>query len=342
MPIIKKPLTLEELPPPPPGKTGWPWTEQPETLSEGCSNSSEWPLISIVTPSYNYGQFIEETIRSVLLQGYPNLEYIIIDGGSTDNTIEIIKKYEKFLAYWVSEPDQGQTDAINKGYFHCTGDIFAWINADDSYINSTCFRNIGNFYLEGYKFIAGSCLNVYQDGSEQIIYSYPTDFKRYLKIWFYCSLPQASVFVAKEITDRCFPLDKELYFLMDYQLFLRSLSQNPKSIYVNQTWTKIKYHGGNKTFNTYLDGLAELYKVALLEAKKLPRISYELFLIDVKDFKILCPLIYNESSPSPAQVLVSLFSRPTLIRWPLFWKLLMRTFIGEKRYLALKKLTARS
>lgn len=78
------------------------------------SNSKNLPRISIITPSYNQGQYIEETIRSVLLQGYPNLEYIIIDGGSTDNTVEIIKQYEPWIAYWVSEPDNGQTHAINK------------------------------------------------------------------------------------------------------------------------------------------------------------------------------------------------------------------------------------
>lgn len=114
MPIVKTALTVKDLPPPPPDKTGWPWTEQTEPLPELMPDgSSEWPLISIVTPSYNQGDFIEETIRSVLLQGYPNLEYIIIDGGSTDNSIEIIQKYKPFLAYWISEP--GGTPVI------CTG-----------------------------------------------------------------------------------------------------------------------------------------------------------------------------------------------------------------------------
>lgn len=92
-----------------------------------------FPKISIVTPSLNQGDYLEQTIQSVLSQKYPNLEYIIIDGGSTDNSIEIIRKYSSYLKYWISEPDSGQYDAINKGFKHCSGEIFAWINADDLY-----------------------------------------------------------------------------------------------------------------------------------------------------------------------------------------------------------------
>lgn len=116
-------------------KNGWPWNRE---IDEGTGlnppkNQSGrlWPKITIVTPSYNQGEFIEETIRSIILQNYPNLEYFIIDGGSSDNTVEIIKKYEKWIDFWVSEPDNGQSDAINKGFERATGTYGNWINSDD-------------------------------------------------------------------------------------------------------------------------------------------------------------------------------------------------------------------
>src|SRR6266540_1724223 len=91
------------------------------------------PKVSIITPSFNQGQFLEESIRSVLEQDYPSIEYIIVDGGSRDNSVEIIQKYQHRLTWWVSEKDKGHADALNKGFSHATGEILAWLNSDDIY-----------------------------------------------------------------------------------------------------------------------------------------------------------------------------------------------------------------
>jgi hypothetical protein len=125
--------TVPELPPPPEGKADWPWTTEAPALEQAMPDGNPWPRISVVTPSFNQGAFLEETIRSVLLQGYPNLEYIVIDGASTDNTCDVLKKYEPWLTYWTSEQDNGQSDAINKGWHKSKGEIIAYLNSDDVY-----------------------------------------------------------------------------------------------------------------------------------------------------------------------------------------------------------------
>jgi glycosyltransferase involved in cell wall biosynthesis len=127
--------TIAELPPPPSGKSGWPWTIETPPLPERLPDGSVWPLISIVTPSYNREEFLEETIRSVLLQGYPELEFFIIDGGSTDHSVEVIRKYEKWLTQWISEKDRGEYHAINKGLPLCHGEIITFHNSDDYYLS---------------------------------------------------------------------------------------------------------------------------------------------------------------------------------------------------------------
>jgi glycosyltransferase involved in cell wall biosynthesis len=126
--------TLEELPPPPPGMAGWPWTEECPQLPATMPDGAVWPVLSVVTPSYNQGEFIEQTIRSVLLQGFPNLEYVIMDGGSSDNSVAVIQKYSPWLSYWVSQPDRGQSAAINTGFKHTTGALLGWLNSDDYYM----------------------------------------------------------------------------------------------------------------------------------------------------------------------------------------------------------------
>ncbi len=127
--------------------TLWVWREAPIVVPPTMPNGKPWPKISVVTPSFNQGRYIEETIRSVIMQGYPNLEYIVMDGGSSDNTVEIIKKYEANITYWVSEKDNGQTHAINKGFEKTSGDILAYINSDDIYMPYT-FRLVAQLFAE--------------------------------------------------------------------------------------------------------------------------------------------------------------------------------------------------
>jgi len=134
------PCCLSELPPPPEGKIGWPWTVESNNLaSHTGTNQSTWPKISIVTPSYNQGDFIEQTIRSILLQHYPNLEFIIVDGASNDGTVAIIRKYDRWISHWASEPDRGQVDALHKGFSDTSGDLLNWINSDDMLLPNALF-----------------------------------------------------------------------------------------------------------------------------------------------------------------------------------------------------------
>ncbi|HJS54852.1 MAG TPA: glycosyltransferase family 2 protein [Chitinophagaceae bacterium] len=120
---------LQDLPVPSENRKGWPWREEIQPDVYNCRNN--WPTISIVVPSYNQGRYLEETLRSILLQNYPSLELIIIDGGSRDETIDIIKKYEPWITHWVSEKDKGQSEAINKGFNKVNGEIVNWLCSDD-------------------------------------------------------------------------------------------------------------------------------------------------------------------------------------------------------------------
>ncbi len=152
---------LSELPAPPAGRQGWPWTEAAPRLPDTLPDGSAWPRISIVTPSYNRQEFIEESLRSVLLQGYPNLEYVVVDGGSSDNTMEILERYRPWLATCISEPDRGWRDAVNKGFARCTGQIATFFSSDDLYLPGT-FGIVGSRWpeLKGYGAVVGGFFHV--------------------------------------------------------------------------------------------------------------------------------------------------------------------------------------
>ena len=215
--------TLSDLPAPPRGKGGWPWTEETPQLPNSMPDGAPWPRISIVTPSYNQGRFIEETIRSVLLQGYPDLEYIIIDGGSTDNSVGIIKRYQKWLAYWVSEPDKGQSQAINKGFEKATGEIYAWIGSDDYFLKDA-LKNVAHAYRASPKAGAwyGDSLFVTADGKKLGLRRPPHHLDvEAIAAWNENSFGQPATFFSKKAWQQCAPLDEHLQYGMDFDLWIK-------------------------------------------------------------------------------------------------------------------------
>src|SRR4030095_6286843 len=192
------------LPNPPQGKTGWPWMALPPSSAEPLLNGKPWPRISVVTPSFNQGEFIEQTIRSVLLQGYPNLEYFIMDGGSTDDSVEIIEKYAQYLTYWVSEPDRGQSHAINKGFERSTGQIMCWLNSDDYYLPNTLMTVAENLAADtGNTAVVGHCVQVFADGrpSQSHLGKYES-LQRLLEFWKGYQMHQPAIFWRREVFDK--------------------------------------------------------------------------------------------------------------------------------------------
>ncbi len=183
----------------------------------------DWPRISIVTPTYNQSDFLEKTIRSVLLQGYPNLEYTIIDGGSTDNTVEVIKKYEPWLTCWVSEVDRGQSHAINKGLERASGELLGWLNSDDWYTERALFK-FASAYLEDKSVGA-----VYGQGHIVDANNVVTHIPQLVQInrdnlleWADGGdLMQPSCLFTKGAWQDCGPLDEELNYSLDVDLWLK-------------------------------------------------------------------------------------------------------------------------
>jgi glycosyltransferase involved in cell wall biosynthesis len=207
------------------GKTGWPWTKASDSLLEDMPDGSPWPRVSIVTPSYNQGQFIEETIRSVLLQVYPNLEYIIIDGGSTDNSVEVIKKYEPWLAYWVSEKDRGQSHAINKGFTRATGELAGWLNSDDIYFPGALKTMVTHWVANGRpnSLITGNKLK----GSASLdtitrIQQSPYTLEHLLER---SILEQPATFFPLVLFRKVGGIDERYHMSLDYDLWLRMTRQ---------------------------------------------------------------------------------------------------------------------
>lgn len=204
------------------------------------------PLVSIITPSFNQARFLEATVRSVLEQDHPNLEYLIVDGGSTDGSVDIIKKYADRLAWWVSVKDKGQTDAINKGFARAQGEILAWINSDDTYEPGAVSAAVK--YLQEHPevgLVYGDANFIDEEG--RIIGRFAarqTDLARLRRG--YVHIPQQAAFFRADLWREVGPLDPSFYFAMDYDLWVRLAARAPIH-YTPQTWANFRLHSSGKT-----------------------------------------------------------------------------------------------
>jgi glycosyltransferase involved in cell wall biosynthesis len=238
--------SLSELPPAPAGKTGWPWTEETGQLADRMADGQPWPRASVVTPSYNQAQFIEEAIRSVLLQGYPDLEYAIMDGGSTDQSLEIIHRYERWLAYWVSEPDRGQTHAINKGWARATGDILSYLNTDDCYLPGALPAAARTFSAEpGAGMVYASAIVVNEVGKALRMWeARPFALKSMLTVG--NCVPQPAAFYSTSALNRVGYLNELWHMIMDYELAIR-LGLRLPTVCLSKTVARFRDHPQSKT-----------------------------------------------------------------------------------------------
>jgi glycosyltransferase involved in cell wall biosynthesis len=203
--------------------------------------------VSIVTPSYNQAEFLEQTIRSVLGQNYPDLEYIIVDGGSTDGSVEIIKKYAAKLAWWVSEPDKGQADAINKGLCRVSGEIVAWLNSDDVYAPAVIAQAVKAFEQNpDLGLVYGNAVTF--DGNGHPLNDLLFDDWGLAGLVAFNIICQPAVFMRRKYLEQAEYLDESFHYLLDHNLWLR-IANISKIQHISQVWAFARQHAAAKNVN---------------------------------------------------------------------------------------------
>lgn len=233
------------------GRVGWPWNSAEPGAS--FDPNTTWPRITVVTPSFNQGQFLEETIRSVLMQGYPNLEYLIFDAGSSDDSPAIIQHYAPHLAGWQSVPDNGQADAINRGFAKASGDILAWLNSDDTYLPGTLLT-IGRLFRQRVDIQLA-----YGEGwyvNEQSERLEPCRFvRRHITDTYLANMDpilQPAAFWRRELWNVVGPINTDLNWVFDWEWFIRAHKITPFH-YIPEALATYRIHPAAKTRTGALD-----------------------------------------------------------------------------------------
>ncbi len=204
----------------------------------------EQPLVSIITPSFNQAQFLAQTITSVIDQDYSLIEYMIVDGNSDDGSQAIIEKFSKRISWWISEPDQGQAEAINKGLKRANGEIVAWLNSDDYYLPGAVTKAVTAFQMHPLaSFIYGDVLAVDADGHQINKLQYRQE--DLIDLMKFNIIGQPSVFIRREILDKVGFLDPSLQYLLDHQLWLRLAQQAPFH-YLPEMLSAARFHDQSK------------------------------------------------------------------------------------------------
>jgi glycosyltransferase involved in cell wall biosynthesis len=244
--------SLADLPQPPSGKSGWPWTEESSALPERRAGAGSWPRITIVTPSFNQGQFLEETIRSILLQGYQNLEYFVLDGGSADGSVETIDKYSRWIDFWVSERDGGQSAAINRGLGMGTGSLATWINSDDMLCKDALFQHFSTQEIADDVVYIGDCINI--DATGRVLFTHRArvesleDLLRVRSVWqsggYIC---QQEVLFPLQFARRVGGLNENNHYSMDYELWGEFFLAGARVRYTGIPFGYFRSHEAQKT-----------------------------------------------------------------------------------------------
>jgi glycosyltransferase involved in cell wall biosynthesis len=257
--------TLDRLPAPPAGRSGWPWTEAPQRLPPRRTDGSPWPRITIVTGSHNQGEYLEETLRSVLLQGYPNLEYIVVDGGSSDDSPQVIERYAPWLARWEKQPNRGQAAALNSGFAQATGDILGFLNSDDTYLPGALERAAAE--VDGRRnrdLVIGRCIFV--DAGGRAVgnehESRAVSHRRLLAVWKGHPIPQPASFWSRAAWTAGGPLVEDAGVRwIDYGLFCR-MTRRYRVHAVDQVLATYRLHPRSITMTTSGSAFDEILRVS--------------------------------------------------------------------------------
>jgi glycosyltransferase involved in cell wall biosynthesis len=242
------------------------------------NRATQLALISVITPSFNQADYLEDTIRSVLEQDYPRLEYIIVDGGSTDGSVEIIRRYEHRLTHWISGPDMGQTDAINKGFELATGDIYAWLNSDDTYEPGALIE-AARFLQEHPEagMVYGAAMYIDEDGKTVARYpAAPTDYAGLRRGG--NTISQQATFFRAKLWKMVGPLDPSFYYAMDYDLWVRLAAITPIRFH-ERHWANFRLQGSSKSMREAYRNWPEMIRIHFRDGGSRFSIIYGKYLI---------------------------------------------------------------